>query len=53
MGLALRALGEEERAAEHLARALSIDSGFMDAEDARRQLEEARAATTKSETPAS
>ena len=53
MGLALRALGEEERAAEHLARALSIDPEFIDAEDARRQLEEARAAKSEGGAPAS
>lgn len=53
MGLALRALGQEETAAEHLAKALSVDPEFVDAEDARRQLEEARAATSESGAPAS
>jgi len=53
MGLALRDLGQEEAAAEHLAKALSIDPKFGDAEDARRQLEAARAATGESGAPAS
>ena len=53
MGLALRALGQEETAADHLAKALSIDPEFVDAEDARRQLEAARAATSESGAPAS
>jgi tetratricopeptide (TPR) repeat protein len=53
MGLALRDLGQEETAAEQLAKALSIDPEFVDAEDARRQLEAARAATGESGAPAS
>jgi tetratricopeptide (TPR) repeat protein len=53
MGLALRALGQEETAAKHLETALSIDPEFEHAEDARHQLEAARAAATESEAPAS
>jgi tetratricopeptide (TPR) repeat protein len=52
MGLALRALGQEEAAAEHLAKALSIDPEFVDAQDARQQLEAARTATSESGPPA-
>ncbi len=53
MGLALRALGQEEAAAEYLAKALSTDPEFAEAEDAREQLEAARAAASESGPPAS
>jgi hypothetical protein len=53
MGLALRALGQEEAAAKHLEQALSINAEFGEAEDARRQLEAARAAAAASEAPTS
>jgi len=53
MGLALRALGQEGAAAERFERALSIDPEFSDAQDAQRQLEEARAAAGESDAPAS
>jgi tetratricopeptide (TPR) repeat protein len=44
MGLALRALGQEKEAADHLERALTLDPGFPEAGDAKQQLEAARAA---------
>jgi len=53
MGLALRALGQEEAAAAHLEKALSISPDFEEAPDARQQLEAARAATQEDEAPAS
>ena len=53
MGLALRALGQEDAAQQHLERALSISPDFEDAKDARQQLEAARAAAKKSEAPTS
>jgi len=53
MGLALRALGQEAAAADHLAKALSIDPEFADAQDATQQLEAARAAARESDAPAS
>jgi tetratricopeptide (TPR) repeat protein len=53
MGLALRALGQEGAAAERFEKALSMDPEFADAQDARRQLEEARAAASPGDAPAS
>jgi tetratricopeptide (TPR) repeat protein len=53
MGLALRALGQEEAAGEHLDKALSISPDFEGAEDARQQLEASRAATARDDAPAS
>jgi tetratricopeptide (TPR) repeat protein len=53
MGLALRALGQEEAAAKHLAQALSINPEFAGAQDAKQQLDEARAATSESSAPPS
>ena len=53
MGLALRALGQEEAAAAHLEKALSINPDFEGSEDARRQREAARAAASESDGPAS
>lgn len=53
MGLALRALGQEGAAAERFEKALSIEPEFADAQDAQRQLEEARAAAGEGDAPAS
>jgi tetratricopeptide (TPR) repeat protein len=51
MGLALRALGREKDAAEHLERALTLAPGFPAAGDAKLQLEAARAAADAPPSP--
>ena len=45
MGLALKALGRHDEAAAAFARALQLDAEFENADEARRELEAARAVT--------